>query len=274
MRKLHYFNIFSVLVALMVIVAGGYGLYFPDLYFHTEPGFLRLLTNQDFVILVVYIPLLLISTWMTAQNSFRGELIWLGTMGYLCYVYFGYAFGGISNKLFLLHITIAAFTFFLFLIKLALIDTEKFRLRFEVISFSFTAFFMIAVALLIDTLWLQASVPFIPEPVFNFPFLELKTMLAIKVLDLAFLGPLCFLSGLWLYDRKAIGYVLTAILLVIIPAKFGTMITEFELKLNLMQTNCIFCILSLVALILLIRFLKKLREEKLTNYHERISSNF
>ncbi len=274
MKKIIYFNIFSVLVALLVVMASGYGLYHQDLYSHAEPSFLRLLINQDFVLLVIFIPLLLISTWMTAQNSFRAVLIWLGTMGYLCYVYTGYAFGCVSGKLFLLHITIAAFSFFLFLTKLATIDAEEFRLRFAVTSFGFIAFFMLVMALFIETLWLQTLIPLFSTPVFMFSLLDLKTVLAVKVLDLAFLGPLSFLAGFWLFARKAVGYILTAVLLVIIPAKFGTMISDFNFYLSLSQSNLIFSLITLVALILLICFQKKLKEEKLTSYHERISNIF
>jgi hypothetical protein len=274
LRKMNFFYIFSVLVALMVIVAGGYGLYHPDLYSNAEQDFLRLLFNQDFVILVIFVPLLLISTWMIAQGSIRGEFLWFGTIGYLCYVYTGYSFGCVSAKLFLLHMAIAAFTFFLFLVKLALLDIETIRLRFKVTSFSFTAFFMIVIALLIEILWLQSYTIFFPEPVLAFSLLDLNMVLAVKVLDLTFLGPLCFLAGFWLYARKAIGYALTGILLVMIPAKFGTMITDFDIIISFTQTNCIFSLLALVALILLINFLKTIKEEKLTSYHERISSNF
>ena len=274
MRKMNFFYVFSVLVALMVIVAGGYGLYYPDSYFNAEQDFLRLLFNQDFLILAIFVPLLLISTWMIAQGSIRGELLWFGTIGYLCYVYTGYSFGSVSTKLFLLHMAIAAFTFFLFLVKLALLDIERIRLRFKVTSFSFTAFFMIAIALLIEILWLQSFTTFFPEPVLVFPLLHLKTVLAVKVLDLVFLGPLCFLAGFWLYARKAIGYALTGILLVVIPAKFGAMITNFDIKINFTQTNCVFSFLVLVALILLVNYCKKIKEEKLTSYHERISNNF
>lgn len=274
MRKMTC-NIFSVLIALMVAVAAGKGLYHPNIYSTTETGFLRLVANQDFVILTIFIPLLLTSTWLAAQNHFRGTLAWLGAVGYLSYVYCGYAFGGVSEKLFLLHIAIAASSFFLLCAKLATIDPEAIRLRFTpVTSFSFTALFMITIAFLVETLWLQGLIPSFTKPIIKLPFLDLENVLAVQVLDLAFLGPLCLMAGFWLYFRKAVGYVLTAMLLVIIPAKFGTMITDFNLILNQHQTNIIFSILSLVAVILLICFLKKLKEEKLTSYYDRISSSY
>ncbi|NLW45789.1 MAG: hypothetical protein GXY86_00390 [Firmicutes bacterium] len=274
MRKIDFFSIFSVLVALMVMAASGYGLYHPDLYSGNDFSFLRLIANQDLIMLLVYVPILLIVTWLTARKSFRAVLIWLGVMGYFCYVYTGYAFGGVSGKILLLHIAIAAASFFLFLTKLAMIDIEEFRLRFEVTSFWFTAFFMIAVALLTETLWLQRYINTLSGPIIEFWMLNLKSVSAVKVLDLAFLGPLCFLAGFWLSARKAIGYVLTTALLVIIPAKFGTLLTEFNLISNPTQPNLLFGAVALVALILLINFQKKLKEEKLTNYHERISNYF
>lgn len=269
--------LFSVLIALMAAVAAGNGLYQPGFYSNNETIFLRLVANQDFVILTIFIPLLLTSTWLAAQNHFRGTLAWLGAVGYLSYVYSGYAFGGISAKLFLLHIAIAALSFFLLYAKLTTIDPEEIRLRFTpVTSFGFTAFFLIAIALLMETLWLQEIIPSLPKLIIRLPFLDLKNVLAIQVLDLAFLGPLSLLTGFWLYFHKAVGYVFTAMLLVIIPVKFGTMIFDFNLILNERQTktNLVFTILTLVAVILLICFLKKLKEEKLTSYYDRISNSF
>jgi len=259
----------------MAVVAAGKGLYHPGFYSITETDFLRLIANQDFVILTIFIPLLLASTWLAAQNHFRGTLAWLGAMGYLSYVYCGYAFGGVSVKLFLLHIALAASSSFLLCAKLATIDFETIRLKFTpVTSFGFTAFFMIASAFLVETLWLQGLIPSFTKTIIKLPFSDFKNVLAVQVIDLAFLGPLCLMAGFWLYFQKAAGYGFTAMLLVIIPAKFGTMITDFNLISNQHQTNIIFSILALLAVVLLICFLKKLKEEKLTSYNNRISSSY
>ncbi len=275
MRKMTWSNIFSVVIAIMAMAAAGKSLYQPGFYSNTDTNFLRLVANQDLVILAIFVPLLLISTWLASHNNFRGTLAWLGAVGYLSYVYCGYAFGGVSVKLFLLHIAIAALSSFLLSAKLATINHEAIRLRFTpVTSFGFTAFFMIMVALLVEVLWLQGLIPIFRKTIIELPFLSLNSFLAVQVLDLAFLGPLCLLAGFWLYFQKAVGYVFTAMLLVIIPAKFGTMVTDFNLILNLQQTNLIFSILTLVALVLLIYFLKKLKEEKLTSYYNRISGSY
>ncbi len=274
MRKATNINIFSLLLALMAAIAAGKGLYHPDLYLNTEPGILRLIYHQDFAIVAIFVPLLFFSTWLAAQSHFRGTLLWIGTMGYLSYVYSSYSFGGVSGELFLLHTAITGLSFCLLFVKLTTIDPEVIRLRFTpVTTLRVTAFFMIVAAGLTEVLWFQEAIPF-SKPLLTIDYMELKNFLAIQVLDLAFLGPLSFLAGLWLFFHKAGGYVLTAGLLVIIPVKFGTMITDFNLTSIQGRANLVFTALSLIALMLLVCFLKKLKEEKLTSYHNRITSNF
>ncbi|MGE5604632.1 MAG: hypothetical protein ACM3YE_02955 [Bacteroidota bacterium] len=274
MKKTTNLNIISVLFALMVVIAACKGLYHPDVYLNTEPGILRLAGHQDFAILVIFVPLLLFSTWLTAQSHFRGTLLWIGTVGYLGYVYSGYSFGGVCGELFLLHTAITGLSFFLLFIKLANIDPETIRLRFiPVTPLRFTAFFMIGVAVLTEVIWFQEVLP-IPKPLLSISVTDLKDFLALQVLDLAFLGPLTFLAGLWLYLHKAGGYVLTAGLLVIIPAKYGTMVTDLNLASIQGQANLVLVVLSVVALLMLVCFLKKLKEEKLTSFHNRISNQF
>lgn len=267
-----WINIFSVLVAILAAVAAGNGLYHPEVYSTTATGSLKLLGNQDFVILAIFVPLLLTSTWLAAQKQYRGILTWLGAVGFLGYVYTGYAFGGVSGKLFLLHIAIAAISFFILFANLAIIDAEEIRLRFTpVTSFGFTAIFLLAIAFLMEIIWLQKLIPTFPGLFLKDVTLSFNTSLQVQVIDLAFLGPLCFLAGFWLYFHKAVGYVFTGMLLVMIPAKFGTMINDFNLAQN--YPNLVLALLALLAGILLICFLKKLKEEKLTSYHDRVSGS-
>lgn len=274
MKKTTNISFFSLLLAILVAIAAGKGLYHPDVYLNSESGCLRLVGNQDFVILVIFVPLLFLSTWLSAQTHYRGTLIWIGTVGYFSYVYSGYAFGGVSGELFLLHTAITGLSFFLLFIKLANIDPEAIRLKFTpVTSLRFPAFFMIGIAALTEVLWFQEVLPF-AKPLLSISVTDLKDFLALQVLDLAFLGPLIFLAGFWLYFHKAEGYMLTAGLLLIISAKFGTMITDLDLASIQDHPNLVFASLSLVALLILICFLKKLKEEKLTSYHNRVSSQF
>ncbi len=265
------FNIFSVILALMAGVAAGQGIYHPEVYSAVESDYLKLVSNQDFVILVIFVPLLLTSTWLTAQRQYRGILVWLGAVGFLSYVYTGYALAGVSERLFLLHSATASLSYFLLLIRLAGIDHEEIRLRFTpVASYAFTALFLLVAAFLIVALWLPVLAPSFPEITkLGTAYLKTKTGFASQVLDIVFLGPLCCLAGIWLFGRKAEGYVLTTMLLIIVAARFGTMLNDWH-SLHI-YPNSLFAGLTLVSLVLAAHFLKKLREERLTSYHDRIS---
>lgn len=116
MKKTTNICYLSLLLAILVAIAAGKGLYHPDVYLNSEPGCLRMVGNQDFVLLVIFVPLLFLSTWLSAQTHYRGTLIWVGTVGYINYVYSGYAFGGISKELLLLlHVAISGLSFFCYL---------------------------------------------------------------------------------------------------------------------------------------------------------------
>lgn len=274
MKKTTKINILSLFLVLMVAVAAGKGLYHSDVYSITEPSVLQLIHHQDFTILAIFVPLLLFSIWLTAQSHFRGVLLWIGTVGYLSYVYCGYSFGGVSEELFVLHIAITGLSFYLLFNKLATIDPEAIRLRFTpVTSLRVTSLFMMGIAVLTEILWFQEALPFF-RTLLKIDYLKLSNFLAIQVLDSVFLGPLSFLAGFWLFFHKARGYVSAAGLLVIIPAKFGTMITKFNYTLIQDKISLVFAAISLFSLMLLVCFLKKIKEEKLTSYHNRISDNF
>ncbi|NLY75319.1 MAG: hypothetical protein GX075_08435 [Firmicutes bacterium] len=267
------FNIFSVILALMAGVAAGQGIYHPEVYSAVESDYLKLVSNQDFTVLVIFVPLLLTSTWLAAQRQYRGTLVWLGAVGFLSYVYTGYALAGVSERLFLLHSAIASLSYFLLLIRLAVIDHEEIRLRFTpVASYAFTASFLLVAAFLIVALWLPKLAPsFSNKTMLEMALLKTKAVFAIRVLDIVFLGPLCCLTGIWLFGRKAAGYILTTMLLIIAAAKFGTMLNDWH-SLHI-YPNSLFAGLTLVSLVSTVRFLKKLREERLTSYHDRISKS-
>ena len=59
---------------------------------------------NDMVTLVLGLPLLAISFWLSLRGSLRGRLLLTGTLGFILYTYISMCFGTAYNQLFLAHI--------------------------------------------------------------------------------------------------------------------------------------------------------------------------
>jgi hypothetical protein len=67
------------------------GLLVPNLYRGAEAWIVQAVA-QDFIDLVLVLPVLALSAWRAGRGSHRGWLIWLGTLTYLVYTFVIYAF--------------------------------------------------------------------------------------------------------------------------------------------------------------------------------------
>src|SRR5215210_5258772 len=105
-NKLTLAHALSGLLAVLLVISsiagllyGSRGLYEP------YPASLAGLVGQDIVTLVVGLPLLVASMWVTARGSTSGLLVWAGALFYFAYSYYFYVTGGL-NALFLVYIAI------------------------------------------------------------------------------------------------------------------------------------------------------------------------
>jgi len=105
------------------LLFGGRGFY--DSY----PASLTGLVGQDTVTLVVGIPLLIASVWLTGRGSIGALLVWAGMLFYFAYSYYFYVIGGF-NALFLAYIAIVSASLYGLLSLLFAIDAEAVRARF------------------------------------------------------------------------------------------------------------------------------------------------
>jgi hypothetical protein len=200
----------SGLLAVLLLVSsiigllyGGRGLY--DSY----PASLAGLVGQDTVTLVVGVPLLVASMWLTAHRSTLGLLIWAGVLFYFAYSYYFYVVGGF-NALFLIYIAIVSTSLYGLLSLLFAIDPEGLRDRFGVSSPTRpVAGFLVGISLLFILMWGGMSVSSAiagtrPEEVLR----------EVVIIDCTVLLPLLFFGGLRLWRSEPWGYVLGGLLLV------------------------------------------------------------
>ena len=248
----------TVPIAALLLLVSGIGLWVPGFYRGPLAWTVQAVA-QDFINLVIVLPVLIISGYLAFHGSQRGHLIWLGTLSYLVYSFVIYAFGVYYNSLFLVYVAVLGCCLWALIGGMATTDWRAIRMRFA----TNTPVKLISVLLLIQVVlfyltWLKEDIPALLSA--TIPATVIESGLAtnpVHVLDMAGLLPAIALSAIWLWRRQTVGYGLAAV--VITNAIFqgvgitGVMI--FLLRAGLpagAELIMVFVVLALVDLALLV----------------------
>ncbi|MFN2195339.1 MAG: hypothetical protein ACK2UW_04365, partial [Anaerolineales bacterium] len=98
--KLKTAYLHTVLVAVLAAAASAGGILLDGLYRDNRWSASQFIGN-DYVTLLVAVPLLTLGLWLAARGSGRGQLVWLGVLHYMLYNYAFYLFGAAFNAFFL-----------------------------------------------------------------------------------------------------------------------------------------------------------------------------
>jgi hypothetical protein len=170
--------------------------------------------GQDIVTLMIWIPVLLISTYLAAKGSLRGQLLQVGVLAYFAYTYLIIAFGGAYNPFFLIYVAIFSASLFALTLSVSMVDItalpEKFSPRFHRQSIASLMLFEGAVLLL---MWLGRIVPSLVNgtPPAG---LESYTTLTVQAADLGIVVPLAIIAGVTMFQGRAWSYLLSTVLAV------------------------------------------------------------
>jgi len=165
---------------------------------------------NDLVMLLLGLPLLAVSFWLTLRGSLRGRLLLTGTLGFILYTYVTMCFGAAYNELFLVYVTLFSLSLFAFVLSMMSFEikalpahfSEKLPRRGIALLLFFTAGFL-------SLAWLGRIVPTILQD--QIPALENVTSMFIQAMDLGVVVPLCVLAGVLLLRRSAWGYLLASV---------------------------------------------------------------
>ena len=168
---------------------------------------------QDIVTLAIGIPLLLVSLYLTNKRSLKGKLLLTGTLGYFLYTYISYVFLWMYNPMFIVYVILMSASFFAFTISMMSFDLKRLSSAFnEKLPVKFLGGFQIILALALSLMWMSKIIPTITNGITPIG-LEHYTTLVIQGLDLGFIVPIAFLSGILLLKRKPLGYLLTSVII-------------------------------------------------------------
>jgi hypothetical protein len=227
LRQLSTAERLASLAGLIAAIAAAVG-FIPGAYRDPRPLIVQS-NGQDFATLIAGVPLLALGLWLCARGSVRGRLVALGALGYLLYTYAVYAFVAVLGPLTLLDIAVvglAAWSLGLAVGALSGAEVEEavgLRLRRRA-----AGVFLLVIAALFTLLWLSqiasaALTGVLPQALIDAGW----PTSPIYVLDLAFVLPLCALTGVRLL-RDRVGAARLAVPLLV----FATLLSAGVLSIS------------------------------------------
>lgn len=164
---------------------------------------------QDVVTLLLGIPVLLLSLWLTYRKSNVGYLMLTGSVGYLFVQYTLYLAMATYNELFLLWVALVLATFQVLVRLLVggshLTSTSR---PSSTATRRFVGYFLITNAALIGLLWLNVVVPPLLDGTLYPEGLAHFTTMIVQGFDLALFLPPSILAGYYYLRRKKVGELL------------------------------------------------------------------
>ncbi len=167
---------------------------------------------QDYVTLLLGVPLLLISLFLARKNSLRGLFLLSGTLAYFLVTYLFYLAMAMYNRMFLIYVFLLGTSFFAFILTLFSYQVKELPgVSHSEKIFRTAGWFLIANASLVGLLWLKIVVPplldgsIIPAEVQHY------TTLIVQGFDLGLLLPMAIVSGMMAIKKHLFGYLFIVI---------------------------------------------------------------
>ncbi|MTI59321.1 MAG: hypothetical protein FH762_04895 [Firmicutes bacterium] len=222
---------------------------------------------QDYVTLILAIPLLIISFFWAKKDSLKGNLLLAGVLFYFLFTYLLYMVLIMYNELFLLYVVLTSLSFFAFALTVMPLNVKDLVVSFkQELPVRFIGGFLIFISVLVGLNWLGRIVPPLLDGSLIPQGIEHYTTLPVQGLDLAFVLPIVFLSGVLLIKRKALAYLLAPIFvnfLVIMLLAISAKLVGQSLQgtVGVFPLMMVFLIFSFTAVISSILIMKNIKEE-------------
>lgn len=197
----------GILIPLLVITAVS-GLFFPQVYDGLVPAHLIPESQgQDAVTLFLAVPLLIMALrWLQARDL-RGTIVAAGTLGYTSYVYIIYAYGGLANWLYFAYIACLGLSVYGLIA--VLVQSPINLLPADKLPRRAIAIYNWLISALLVVVWGGLALAAIAAR-------EPSEANLILVTDLAFVIPSLTLAGVWVWQRRRWGVLLSSALLVML----------------------------------------------------------
>jgi hypothetical protein len=200
----------SLIISLLVAIVSVAGLLHGTTLYPSEE-MLLLKQPTDLFTLVVGLPLLLGSIWLARCGRLLGLLCWPGVLLYVLYIYVSYAIGVPFNVLFLAYVVLVALSAYTLIGLVASIDAAVVCQRLVgAVPERAAGGILIGLAILFSLMNLADIVAALtspaPDSLLDYP---------VWIADSAVVAPTWLIGGLLLWQRRALGYVAGAGLLLL-----------------------------------------------------------
>jgi hypothetical protein len=206
---MHVSRRLSVLLFVLMLSQASMGLAFPGVYRDVE--WIRATWfGNDWVTLLVAIPLLSIGLRRTSSGSVRGLLLWLGLVGYALYNYAFYLFGAALNAFFPLYVAAVVLAAIVLILALSHVHPSRVSASFR----ATTPVRLIGAALVfigagLACAWISMWAAYVfagrPTPV------EPEAFRLVAALDLSLMVPALTVGGVLTWKRAPWGFIIGAI---------------------------------------------------------------
>lgn len=211
--KLKSAYVLSAIIAILMIVQSLGGLFIDGLY--RDNTFVQSAWyGNDFVTLVLVVPLLVGALIFSARDSLQAQLLWLGILAYTLYNYAFYLFGSVLNDFFLIFVMLFTLTIYALIFALSNIDIARISHRFqEHTPVKWISGYMVLWATILGGVCIIPSLKFVftdQRP--NMVVVTAHPTDIQAALDLSLMVPAVFLSAIWLWQHRPWGYILATIM--------------------------------------------------------------
>jgi len=219
---------------------------------------------NDLVTLLLGLPLLAVSYWLTRRGSLRGQLLLTGTLAFILYTYITMCFGAAYNNLFLVYVALFSLSLFAFILSMLSFDLTTLPGHFsEKLPRRGIAALLYFAGAFLALAWLGRIAPTIFQD--RIPALENTTSMFIQAMDLGIIVPLCVLSGSLLLRRSAWGYLLASVAMMkflsmgMAVSVMGFNMARMGVSVSLVEL-AVFPIITLLNIVMTIVLLKNISE--------------
>jgi len=204
-----------MIIAVLATIASAGGLFIDGLY-RDNPLITSAWHGNDFVTLVIAVPLMVLSLIFASRGSLKAQLVWIGTLGYMLYNYIFYLYGAAFNQFFLIYVLLFTLSIYALVFAMTKIDAMEVSQEFNVgTPVKWISGFMMFFAVLLGALWIAMSLSFVFTG--QVPPSILQTDHPTGVVfatDLSLLIPAMILGSTLLRKRQPWGFVLATIVLI------------------------------------------------------------
>jgi hypothetical protein len=205
----------------LAVVASLAGLLMDDLY-HDNTLVKKAWLINDWLTLLVAVPLLVGAMIYAQRGSLRAQLLWVSMLAFMLYNYAFYLFGAAFNAMFLVYTALFSLSIFALVWGLSRLDVESIGQNFDPRTpVRWLGGFMGFIAFFLGFKEIGDSLGFVlsgklPASVTDFA----HPTSVIFALDLSLIVPGMILAAFWLWQRTAWGYVLGNMMMVL-TANYG-----------------------------------------------------